>query len=153
MADPRLTAAEIDPALQPLIEQLAGNAAPTTPGAWPPPPLAWLGLVLLIALAAAGLLWYRRTRIRRRYLRALAAVRHLSDAQQRLSRLHAVLRNAAGERDPSLRALPDTEFARQVAEALGLERAPDWVNAHYRPNAEVVVDWSQARALVRRWCA
>lgn len=151
MADPGLNGGGVDPALQALVDSLAGNVPPAPPGFWPPPPLVWLTLALVLLLLALGCYGWYRGRVRRRYLRALNQLRR-TGGRQALTRLHALLRNAAARRDGQAASLSEDEFARRVADTLGREEAPPWVNAHYRPQAGVKIDWRQARRLIRRWC-
>lgn len=151
MADPQLT--NVDPALQPLIDSLAENTPPGAPGFWPPAPIYWLALIVVGALVVAAVYYRYRTRIRRRYLTGLRQVRHLPDREDQLTRLHALLRNAAGEKHPAWRSLADDAFARRIAATLSLQAAPAWVNAHYRPGAGASVDWVQVECLIRRWCS
>ncbi|WP_157954458.1 DUF4381 family protein [Saccharospirillum mangrovi] len=131
-----------------LTAQLLANAPPAAPSLWPPAWPVWaLALSLLLTLLA-GWFYRRKTARRRRYLRALRQVKRQS-AQRRLRQLHALLRNAGGA---EVRRLSAAEFAQAVAQTLGQQQPPAWVNAHYRRRAERV-NWRDVRRLIRRWCA
>ncbi len=110
-------------------------------------------MLLGLALVAATGVFLWRTRHRRRYLRALKTLRRRPATPGTLADLHRLLRNAAARRDPALRAASDTVFAERAAAELARSEPPAWLNAHYRPDASVTVDWRDARRLIRRWCA
>lgn len=142
---------QTDPALQGLIDSLAANAPPAAPSAWPPPPLVWLlGFVLLVVIVMVAL-YFRRTRARRVYLKALKKVRLTGGARQSIL-LHNLLRNAAAHRNPTNASLSDDDFARLICDTLNQPQAPAWVNAHYRPEPQAKPNWQQASQLIRRWC-
>lgn len=152
MADPQLNPPTADPALQPLIESLAGNVPPQPPGYWPPAPIDWIAFIIGSCVILCLLYLAYRGRGRRRFLKALRRVRAMPEGPEQLTRLHALLRNAAAGRNPALQSLSDDVFALRIADALKLDEPPAWVNAHYRPSADVRVDWTQVEQLIRGWC-
>ncbi|WP_037338474.1 DUF4381 domain-containing protein [Saccharospirillum impatiens] len=150
MANPQLTAG--DPALASLLAQLEANAAPAVPGAWPLAPVYWLSVIALAAgIVLAALLW-RKGRMRRRCLVALKTLQREPDTARQLQQLHAVLRNAAAQQSPAHKTESAPVFAQRVRATLNRADVPVWVNAHYRPDARVEIDWREARTLIKRWC-
>jgi hypothetical protein len=63
------------------LAQLAPEHPPTNPSWWPPAPGWWVSSVLLLALIAAGIAWWRnpRRRLRRAALRELRRI-NITDA-------------------------------------------------------------------------
>lgn len=150
MANPQLTPG--DPALATLLEQLEANAAPTAPGFWPPAPVYWLGAIALLAVLIAGIWLWRRGRMRRRCLLALKRLQREPNGERQLQQLHILLRNAAAQRASTDKTESASAFAQRVRTALGRAEAPAWVNAHYRPDVRVEIDWREPRTLIKRWC-
>ncbi|WP_164743970.1 DUF4381 domain-containing protein [Saccharospirillum alexandrii] len=150
MANPQLNAA--DPALASLLAELEGNTAPAAPGFWPPAPVYWLSLILVLAAVVAGVWLWRRGRMRRRCLLALKTLQQEPDAERQLQQLHILLRNAAAQRTPALKTESAPAFAQLVRSTLNRAEVPAWVNAHYRPDARVEIDWREPRTLIKRWC-
>ena len=150
MANPQLTAA--DPALASLLAELEENTAPAAPGFWPPAPVVWLSVILVLAAVVAGVWLWRRGRTRRRCLLALKTLQREPDAERQLQQLHIVLRNAAAQRTPAHKTESAAAFAQLVRSTLNRTEVPAWVNAHYRPDARVEIDWREPRTLIKRWC-
>ncbi|MHA7880600.1 MAG: DUF4381 family protein [Saccharospirillum sp.] len=144
--------APANPALAELLGQLAPNMAPAEAGVWPLAPLYWLLLGLVVGLLGAITWWFWRHRQRRRFARALKRLARIDDPARQLQQLHALLRNAAGLRDPAWRSLSDRAFGQAIAAELGLEQPPAWVNAHYRPDPQPGSAFVDADQLLRRWC-
>jgi hypothetical protein len=83
------------------LADLAPEHAPAAPGWWPPAPGWWALGVMLLALTAAAILWWRnpRRRLQRATLRELRLVRaqaddaaHTAQAVQSLLRRYALAR-------------------------------------------------------------
>lgn len=150
MANPQLNPG--DPALATLLAQLEANTAPAAPGFWPPAPVYWLGVIALIIALIAGIWLWRRGRMRRRCLAALNSLRQEPDAERQLQQLHILLRNAAAQSASTHKTESAPAFAQLVRTTLNRTEVPAWVNAHYRPNARVEIDWREPRTLIKRWC-
>lgn len=150
MANPQLTPG--DPALATLLEQLEANAAPAAPGFWPPAPVYWLSVMVLVVALVAGIWLWRRGRMRRRCLSALKRLQREPKGERQLQQLHILLRNAAVQRAGTHKTESATDFAKLVRATLGRAEPPVWVNAHYRPDARVEIDWREPRTLIKRWC-
>ena len=151
MANPQLNAA--DPVLSALLEQLEANTPPAPPGFWPPAPLYWLGFILLVSALAGAIWWWRRGRTRRRFLAALTWLQQEPEGARQLQQLHILLRNAARYDSVAHKTDSAPEFAQLIQSTLALSETPGWVNAHYRPDAGVRVDWREPRLLIKRWCS
>lgn len=150
MANPQLTPG--DPALATLLEQLEANAAPSAPGFWPPAPVYWLSVMVLVVALVAGIWLWRRGRMRRRCLAALKRLQREPKGERQLQQLHILLRNAAAQRAGIHKTESAIDFAKLVRATLGRAEPPGWVNAHYRPDARVEIDWREPRTLIKRWC-
>ncbi len=81
--------------------QLAAEHAPIAPGWWPPAPGWWLASLILVALVAAAIVWWRnpRRRLQRATLRELERIRtnpadltETAQAIQNLLRRYALAR-------------------------------------------------------------
>lgn len=85
---------------------------PLAPGWWPPAPGWWLlGGLLLVALAAAGVMAWRRVRRRRALLRMFdQRVDAAADPASRVAAISELLRRAARERDPAAAALQGEDW-------------------------------------------
>lgn len=151
MANPQLSPQ--DPALATLLAELEANAAPAAPGFWPPAPVYWLSVIVLIVAIVAGVWLWRRGRMRRRCLSALKTLQQEPDAERQLQQLHILLRNAAAQRAPAHKTESAPAFAQRVRSTLNRTEVPAWVNAHYRPDAQVEIDWREPRTLIKRWCS
>ncbi len=150
MANPQLSPQ--DPALATLLAELEANAAPVAPGFWPPAPVYWLSVILLVAVIVAGAWLWRRRRMRRRCLLALKTLQQEPNGARQLQQLHIVLRNAAAQHAPAHRTESAPAFAQLVRTTLNRNDVPAWVNAHYRPDSHVEIDWREPRTLIKRWC-
>lgn len=150
MANPQLNPG--DPALATLLAELEANAAPAAPGFWPPAPVYWLGVVALVVVLSASIWLWRRGRMRRRCLSALKRLQQEPKGERQLQQLHILLRNAAAQRADSHKTESAPAFATLIGATLGRADPPAWVNAHYRPDARVEINWREARTLIKRWC-
>jgi len=151
LANPQLSPQ--DPALATLLAELEVNTAPGAPGFWPPAPVYWLSVIVLVAAIVAGVWLWRRGRMRRRCLLALKTLQQEPDAERQLQQLHVLLRNAAAQRAPTHKTESAPAFAQLVRTTLNRAEVPAWVNAHYRPNTHVEIDWREPRTLIKRWCS
>jgi hypothetical protein len=151
LANPQLSPA--DPALVALLQQLEANTMPTPPGFWPPAPVYWLGLLLLIITVVVAVWLWRRGRMRRRCLAALKRLQQEPDAALQLQQLHILLRNAAAQQSLTHKTGSASAFARLVKTTLASPEIPAWVNAHYQRDTGVAIDWREPRILIKRWCS
>lgn len=134
---------------------------PPDPSWWPPAPGWWMLLGLLLSLAIAGwLLWRRHRRELQRHARILAELDHLADIYRRdgdlatfVGAMHQLLRRVARRHD--IRATQQRgdawrqTLARVPVDAATLEQLMSLEQAIYR--APGTFDHSAAASAVRRW--
>lgn len=130
-----------------LLDSLAPNIEPTAPPWWPPAPGYWLGLMLLLALVLGFLAVRYHQRHERNALRQFALLRQTSSDPSR--ELHELLRWLAIHHQSMQPGLSPQAFAEFLANTTG-RAAPRWLNSHYDPDSACVIEWEEARVLVRK---
>lgn len=138
---------DTNPEIQALLESLAPNVMPAPPSFWPLAVGYWLIILTLLISVTVGLVFWYRNRHWRRIHKELKQIRTQPNS---LEHLHRLLRWVLISQLNLGRSLNDTAFALRVTDTLGSQ--PDWVNAHYRADAEnIVIDWQQINRLLALW--
>jgi hypothetical protein len=133
-----------------LLAQLAPNDPPGTVSMWPLAIGYWLVLALLVALIAAGAIYWLRGKKRRSNLKQLKLIKK-SSAQTHCRDVHLLLRSILQQHNTKLACCSEYEFSNYVMTSLNVEEPPRWLNAHYREQTPPAIPWADIHQLVTQW--
>lgn len=129
-----------------LLTSLAPNTEPLPPSFWPLAPGYWLIILFACASLTAVITWWFRGRRRRLIRQRLRAIRALPSRHQQLTESHTLLRWIANRYLHANPGLSPSAFAAFIHEQSG-HPVPTWLNAHYMPDADTRIDWSELQSL------
>ncbi|MBU2864778.1 DUF4381 family protein [Reinekea forsetii] len=133
-----------------LLAQLVPNDPVNTAPWWPLAIGYWLLLlVLCIVLTIIARAWIKKAKYRR-FIKHLNKTKADPKAQQ-LSQVHLLLRKVLQDNSAADASVSNRVFADKIKSTLGLDTAPNWVNAHYTQDPKVSVDWIQVKQLIKQW--